>query len=418
MIAAPLPPPFGGIATYLQHAVPYLGKRGFPLQVLQPPAHRAGAGSTTAPELGLHTLALPGALQLAQYCRANQSTVLQLLRWYRSPLRGYPLDAVRKLFGTLAWLVAAERLCSGRKVDIIHAFDSPWEQGAAAVLLGQRFGARVALSLFGEMVPHDDELAVTGRRSEPYRSVSHSVLIKADRLTSMTEHCRQQVGSVGVDPRSLRLVRFVVGMGGFHPDVSGVTLRRRYAPETEVLLLFVGQLRPRKGPRVLIQAMPLVLAAYPAVRLLIVGPDHGSLSALRELALELGVSHAVTFAGAVADSELPAYYAASDLFLFPSLTPIECLGLSFVQAMFAGVPVIATRLAGASEVIRQGQDGFLVDPGDVAGLAEATKYVLGLTTEARREAGLRGRERVLNLYPEDEVLNDLENLYLDLAHIA
>ena len=51
--------------------------------------------------------------------------------------------------------------------------------------------------------------------------------------------------------------------------------------------------------------------------------------------------------GVVDEDALPKYYAAADLFIFPTLTTIECLGLTFVQAMFAGVPVIATRIAGA-----------------------------------------------------------------------
>ena len=54
------------------------------------------------------------------------------------------------------------------------------------------------------------------------------------------------------------------------------------------------------------------------------------------------------------DDVLPAYYAAADVFLFPTLTTIECLGLTFVQAMFSGTLVIATRIAGAPEVIRDG----------------------------------------------------------------
>ena len=111
---------------------------------------------------------------------------------------------------------------------------------------------------------------------------------------------------------------------------------------------------------------------------------------------------------------LPEYYAAADLFVFPTLTTIECLGLTFVQAMFSGVPVIATRIAGAPEVIRDGFDGFLVEPGDPDELAERAVAVLERAPEEQSALGLRGRERALELFDQDEVLGDLFRAYARL----
>ena len=93
------------------------------------------------------------------------------------------------------------------------------------------------------------------------------------------------------------------------------------------------------------------------------------------------------------------------------MTTIECLGLSFVQAMFVGTPVIATRIAGAPEVIRDGRDGFLVEPGDAEALAQRVEQVFALPPETLKEIGLKGRERALELFDEEEVLNDLFRAY-------
>ena len=144
---------------------------------------------------------------------------------------------------------------------------------------------------------------------------------------------------------------------------------------------------------------------------MIVGPDHGYSDELRRIAQELGVAEAVDLVGMVDDDVLPDYYAAADLFVFPTLTTIECLGLTFVQAMFSGVPVIATRIAGAPEVIRDGCDGFLVEPGDPDALTERAVAVLELAPEERAAIGLRGRERALELFDEEEVLGDLFRAY-------
>jgi glycosyltransferase involved in cell wall biosynthesis len=169
--------------------------------------------------------------------------------------------------------------------------------------------------------------------------------------------------------------------------------------------------RPRKGPQILVEALPQIRERHPGTRVAVVGPDHGYADELRSIATQLGVADAVDVVGVVDDEELPRYYAAADLFVFPTLTTIECLGLTFVQAMFSGTPVIATRIAGAPEVIRDGEDGFLVDPGDPAELAQSAVDVLGLSSEARAARGRRGRERAMELFDEEAVLGDLFRAY-------
>ena len=96
------------------------------------------------------------------------------------------------------------------------------------------------------------------------------------------------------------------------------------------------------------------------------------------------------------------------------MTTIECLGLSFIQAMFAGVPVVATRIAGAPEVIRDGIDGVLVEPGDASALARGINEVLTLPDDDRRALGRRGRERAGELFERQAVLNDLLGAYDNL----
>ena len=79
--------------------------------------------------------------------------------------------------------------------------------------------------------------------------------------------------------------------------------------------------------------------------------------------------------------------------------------------MFAATPVIATRIAGAPEVIRDGDDGFLVEPGDPKELADRVGDVLDLAPEARATLGARGLARAQHLFDEDAVLDDLFRAY-------
>jgi glycosyltransferase involved in cell wall biosynthesis len=267
------------------------------------------------------------------------------------------------------------------------------------------------ISLFGDVLPHLDELTQFDSVSRPFVRTSRTVLRRADLVASMTEHCRRLVRHVDVLPDDVALVRVMGDMRPFRPGIDGTALSRRHAPDGGPLILFVGHVRPRKGPQVLLDALPKIRDRHPGARAVIVGPDHGYADELRTIAATLGLAEAVDIVGVVDDEALPKYYAAADLFVFPTLTTIECLGLTFVQAMFAGVPVIATRIAGAPEVIRDGRDGFLVEPGNADALSDRAAELFDLPPDERAALGARGRERVLELFDQDAVLEDLFRAY-------
>jgi phosphatidyl-myo-inositol dimannoside synthase len=267
------------------------------------------------------------------------------------------------------------------------------------------------ISFFGDVLPHREEMKQFDSVSRAFRTPSRQALANADLIATMTEHCRGLASHVGISPGEVALVRVAGRMTPFNPDVEGAAVRARYADRDGPLLLFVGQIRPRKGPGILIEALAAIRRRHPDARALFVGPDHGYVDELRETAVGLQVDDAVDFVGAVEDEELPAYYAAADVFVFPTLTAIECLGLTFVQAMFSGTPVVATRIAGAPEIIRDGHDGFLVEPGDSAALAERLTHVLELPPGERAAVAARGRERAATLLNEQSVLEDLLGAY-------
>jgi glycosyltransferase involved in cell wall biosynthesis len=414
LIGAPLPPPFGGIARYMQLAVPALARRGFRVRIMQPdqgmePSPLAGLPDDA--DIRTAILEYPGAVRLSAWLLRRPALLGRLLLLYARGFRTKSGFAARQFATTAYTIRSAERLVAGERPAIFHAFDWPWSYGVATVLLARRTGARSMFSLFGDVLPHREELQQFDSLSRPFLKPARFALRATDVVASMTGHCRNLVLHVGISPNDVLLVRVIGDMAPFHPGVDGRAIRARYLDGDGPLLVFVGQIRPRKGPQVLIEALPTIHEQHPKARAIFVGPDHDFVPELRRVAASLGVADAVEFVGAVSDEDLPAYYAAADVFIFPTMTTIECLGLSFVQAMFVGTPVIATRIAGAPEVIRDGHDGFLVDPGDAQALAQRVEQVLALPPEALREIGLKGRERALELFDEEEVLDDLFRAY-------
>ncbi len=142
----------------------------------------------------------------------------------------------------------------------------------------------------------------------------------------------------------------------------------------------MSRLVSRKGQDSLIKAVPAILASVPDARVLIVG-DGPEAPRLRGLVDALGLGGQVTFAGSIPWSDLPAHYAAADVFAMPCRTrgsglDVEGLGIVFLEASASGLPVIAGRSGGAPETVQPGRTGTVVDGRDVPELAAAVTDLL------------------------------------------
>ena len=168
----------------------------------------------------------------------------------------------------------------------------------------------------------------------------------------------------------------------------------RYRPDLDVRragVLFVGRLTPHKGIDVLIRALP------PDARLTIVGSEgHDPLPPERDypsLLRSLAAGRRVRFLGAVDDEELARQYRSAAVVVIPSvertcygrrIVVSELLGLVALEAMASGTPVIASRLGGLPEIVKDGVTGYLVPPGDVSTLRERLIQVLADPVAAAR----------------------------------
>ena len=168
--------------------------------------------------------------------------------------------------------------------------------------------------------------------------------------------------------------------------------------------LFVGRLVYYKGLHVLLDA----LRAWPG-SLIVVG--EGPLEAeLRARAAALGVADRVHWAGRVDDRELPTYYAASDVFVLPSVAITETFGVSQIEAMASGVPVVSTNLpTGVPWVNQHDVSGLVVEPGDAAALGDALRR---LTTDAALWSRLAdgARRRACEQFSRERMVQSFRDL--------
>jgi len=170
----------------------------------------------------------------------------------------------------------------------------------------------------------------------------------------------------------------------------------------------IARLNSLKGQEFLVRAVPGLLKEFPDLAALLVGegPDR---AALVKLAYSLKIEDHVVIAPSVEDTRIPL--AAMDLFVYPSLR--EGFGLAIVEAMAAGVPVVATQSGGPSDIIEQGVSGVLVPPGDAEALGAVVRSLLA-DPERRRRIAQAARDRA-NQFDMERVVRETEELYGQVA---
>jgi len=276
-------------------------------------------------------------------------------------------------------LIRLANLVRRERPQIVHAF---------------LFRANVAARLVGRLL--QVPVLISSYRCLGTRMCwSHRVL---DRLTIRWSHvstcCSEAVRQATEARLGSNPDRFVTIHNGVEPawcsGAQTMTKRDLGLDEDLPVIAMIGRLvEPEKGLAVLLQAMGHLKteSARPPCQLLIVGEGPSS-DSLRALAKELGVASWVTFAGLRRD--VAGLLPCLEVFVMPSLS--EGFGVTIVEAMMAGRPVVATAVGGIPEIVRSGETGLLVPPGDPAALAAAIRTMLE-HPEWAAELGAQGRRR-------------------------
>jgi spore coat protein SA len=199
-------------------------------------------------------------------------------------------------------------------------------------------------------------------------------------------------------------------------------VRQQYGLEDEPTVVFAGKLRESKGVHILLRAMTRVWESLPrAVLVLVGGTEYGRGRTMREtpfmgrLRRDLALaSGRVILTGFIPPTDMPRAYLLGDVFVGPSQIE-EGLGLVFLEAAAAGLPIIATRRGGIPEVVRDGFNGLLLRQQDDA--AELAEKITGLLNDAplRQRLGQQGREWVSADFSWEKIARTLEEFYAEVV---
>ncbi|MPQ97664.1 glycosyltransferase [Modestobacter sp. I12A-02628] len=229
------------------------------------------------------------------------------------------------------------------------------------------------------------------------RAAMRRIASGLDVVTYISEYTHGRLAPALAGCTELTQLSPGVDVAAFTPDADGAAVRARYALGDAPVVVCVSRLVPRKGQDLLVAAWPRVLARHPDARLLLVGSGPAE-RPLRRAVRSAGLAGSVVFTGGVPADQLPAHYAAGDVFAMPCRTrrgglDVEGLGMVYLEAAACGLPVLAGTSGGAPETVQEGVTGHVVDPRSATGLARVLGDLLADPARARA-MGAAGRQWV------------------------
>jgi glycosyltransferase involved in cell wall biosynthesis len=302
------------------------------------------------------------------------------------------------------------RMIREQRPHIIHTHTA--KAGAigrfAAVLAGKARPPIVVHTFHGHVLR-----GYFGRyRTAIFRGLERMLARVADTLIAVSPEVRDDLVALGVVPPE----KFTVIRLGIELDervAAAEEARRRTrrimgVPDHRFLVGWIGRMTGVKRGADVLRAFRLLRDQGIDATLCMVGdgPERGQ---LEQLAGELGLMHDCLFAGYQED--VGPFFASFDAFVLPSAN--EGTPVTAIESLASGCPVVATRVGGVPDVVEEGVDGFMVEPGDLDALADRLAR-LAADPELRARMGAAGRERIPPRYGVERLIDDVDGLYRTL----
>jgi phosphatidylinositol alpha-mannosyltransferase len=277
---------------------------------------------------------------------------------------------------------------------------------------------RVVLQEVAELTPETVIVGTFHAYRESYRLSGLERLVHCAYRTFSRDLAARLDGRIAVSALALQHASRVFP-GSYRVIPNGVDVNlfgdTRIAPLPEfqdgLNILFVGRLEVRKGVHCLLEAFARVKNVLPQARLLVVGPHSArETNSLQNLLRSWGLRD-VHFLGYLSEKELARCYRTAHVFCAPSLSS-ESFGVVLLEAMAAGLPVVASDIAGYRTIMKHQEEGYLVPPGDVEAIADALVALL-CQPELRRAMAARGRTTAAR-YAWDRIAADVLSFYMEL----
>lgn len=384
-------PPFGGVPKVVSYLAEQLSNSGWRVSVL-------------SPKPALEITEVFGGYTVHRAPRAFGK---------RDKLRLLLKNVVRtadhwKLFlsspGRFCWYLnlfeISESIIKKNNIQVVHAHHL-FPAGITAYWLHQKYQLPLVTTLYGEIYRNK-------RFYLNHITLVHRMIAANRKLTSCSNHCGKSLKSIGLKT-PVETVYAGIDLNQFHLDVSRECIRKRLSINfNDFIVLFVGRMVEEMGLGTFLDAVPKVLATCPDTVFFIAGRK-GALYPLATACKQSFPENIHIFCD-VPEDELPLYYAGASVTVIPSTNERACLGLSIVESMASGTPVVVSDMGGGPEVCPDESAGMLFEPGDSDALAGC---VLKMRTRTEKENTMAkaGRRRAVELFDQKQINIRFEGIF-------
>ena len=355
-----------------------------------------GGSGVVATELGKELASRGHEVHFISYALPIRLTMTDNIYFHEVEVLSYPLFEYPPYDLVLATKMA--EVMTRFELDILHVhYAIP--HSISAYLAKKMLTDRVVPFV---TTLHGTDITLVGN-DRSYLPITRFGIEQSDAVTAVSEYLKQRTVQEFQIDRAIDVVPNFVDCDLYGPSKDR-NFRRKFAADEDGLLIHISNFRPVKRVEDVVGVFALVRKERKA-RLLMVG-DGPERPKAEWLARTHGVADDVVFVGK--HNDMSQFLAVSDVLLLPS--ELESFGLVALEAMACEVPVIATRVGGIPEVVRDGIDGFLYDVGDVKSMAGGCLSILK-NPQVRGDLGKSARDRATREFCASKIVLKYEDLY-------
>jgi glycosyltransferase involved in cell wall biosynthesis len=245
----------------------------------------------------------------------------------------------------------------------------------------------------------------------------NKILKHANLFVAISSEVEKELLSHSVNPGDIQIIPNSVDTKKFHPVSNDEKLKLRIKlglPRNHIILIYTGRLVSYKGLPLLLDVWQKIRHKYNNVNLLLVGSGsldiHNCESNLKEFVKQHGLQESVCFAGAL--ENVHYYLQASDIFVFPTLR--EAFGISLIEAMACGLPVVSTHVGGIKDILQQRYNGLVAKPGNFQEFYDSLDALIN-DTLLSNSLGKEARQTAENKYSTRIVTQGYIEIFKNLS---
>lgn len=322
---------------------------------------------------------------------------------FRAVIRAYHLIAT---ILTVIWLNLR------KKIDVIHAWNPL--AGFAAVLSGKI----IKKPVFIDFTDFYSDIALTDSNKFIFfilKKIEFFILKNAAKVIVVSEIMKKRLIEKGIEERKIFIVEDGADKDWFNPSMDGLKIRRRIKlPPNEFIIVYHGDIKQPDGVDILFKAFKKVLRETADAKLIILGGKGSKyFEDIKKLGKDLEIDNSIFYTGWVERQEVPEYLAAADVGAMPMRATLnhQCyLSFKLFEYWASGKPVVTTKLDAISQIVKNGENGLIVNPENIEELAQAFIYLLK-NPEKAKEMGRNGRKLIEEKFDWDLLMEKEVKLY-------